>query len=103
MGKKYNIKTLPSFANDLDEVIGYIINELSNPIAAEHLLIEMNSKLKTLSILPKIYKKYVPKIKRKYIYYKLKVKKYSMFYSIHGNTVILRRFLYSKRDFENLL
>ena len=103
MRKKYNIKTLPSFFRDLDDILNYITNELYNSIAAHQLLKELDSKLKVISIFPKIFEKYSPKTNRNYIYYKVNIKNYCIFYTIHGNTVALRRLLYSKRNFESLI
>lgn len=103
MTSKYKIITSSIFKRDLKDVVEYIGHTLLNPTAADGLLIELSLKENVLRITPTVFPRYIAKNKKKFIYHKINIKNYSVFYTIHGNTVILRRFLYSKRDFDNLI
>lgn len=103
MASKYKIITSSMFKRDLKNVVEYIGSTLLNPTAADNLLMELSLKENILSIIPTAFPRYVVKNKKKFIYHKINIKNYSIFYTIQDNIVVLRRFLYSKRNFDNLL
>lgn len=41
--------------------------------------------------------------KRQYTYYKIYVKNYIVFYTVKGDTMEVRRILYSRRNFDKLI
>ena len=63
MEKKYKVTYLPLFYEDLDQIIGYIINELNNPIAANNLLNEIEKSIEERIYNPTLYKEYKKNIK----------------------------------------
>ena len=81
----YQIKYTQNFKREIENVFKYIVNELQNEIAAENLLqlIERN--------------------KSTYIWYRININNYSAFYTVKGNVMTMRRFLYSKRNLEKLI
>lgn len=103
MEKKYKIQYLPIFYKDLDTITNYISNKLNNTIAANNLLDVIEKEIYKRQSSPENYQKYIPKRERKNIYYKIRVKHYTIFYTIENNTMIVRRILYSRRKFENLI
>ena len=44
--KKYKLSILPLFEDDLNEILDYILYHLKNPIAAEHLVEEVEKQSK---------------------------------------------------------
>lgn len=103
MEKKYKIQYLPIFYKDLDKITNYISNKLSNTIAANNLLDVIEKEIYKRQSSPENYQKYIPKRERKNIYYRIYVKNYKIFYTVKDNTMEIRRILYSKRNFENLI
>lgn len=103
MEKKYKVTYLPLFYEDLDQIIGYIINELNNPIAANNLLNEIEKSIEERIYNPTWYKEYKTNIKRKSIYYRINVKNYVIFYTVRNNIIEIRRILYAKRNLNKLI
>ncbi|MDY3983659.1 MAG: type II toxin-antitoxin system RelE/ParE family toxin [Veillonellaceae bacterium] len=101
--KKYKLSFLPLFEDDLNEITDYITNHLQNPNAALRLIndieIAINKRLKT----PLAFTPYQSAKNRPYPYYRINVKNFSIFYVLINDTMEVRRILYSKRNFDNLL
>ena len=98
--KKYNLKRSKLFRTDLKNTLKYIADDLQNPIVSENMLNLVEKRIKKMSQNPLIYPKYKSK---KYTYYKVQVKNYTILYVVQKNTIILSRFFYSRRNFEKLL
>ena len=103
MEKKYKIKYLPLFYNDLDKITDYIMYKLNNEIAANNFVNELENEINKRAYNPDSYEKYISTQKRQYTYYKIYVKNYIVFYTVRDNIMEIRRILYSKRNFENLI
>lgn len=103
MNKKYKIKYLPLFYEDLDRITDYIRYELANEIAVDNLVNELEKKINQRADNPNSYEKYLSIKKRKNTYYKIYVKNYTVFYVVKDNTMEVRRILYSRRNFEKLI
>lgn len=103
MEKKYKIKYLPLFYNDLDKITDYIMYQLNNEIAANNLVNELEKEIETRSYNPDYYEKYRSTRKRQYTYYKIHIKNYTIFYTIQDNVMEVRRILYSRRNFDKLV
>lgn len=103
MDKKYNIKYLPLFYDDLDKIIDYIRYELANEIATDNFVNELEKEIHKRAYNPDSYEKYLSIKERKNTYYKIYVKNYTVFYTVKDNTMEIRRILYSRRNFDNLL
>ena len=103
MEKKYKIKYLPLFYNDLDQITDYIINKLNNEIAANNFVNELENEINNRAYNPDAYEKYISTRKRQYTYYKIYVKNYIVFYTVKDNTMELRRILHTGRNFDKLI
>lgn len=103
MTKKYDIKYLPLFYNDLEKIIEYIIYQLDNKIAANNFIDELEEKINKRAYNPKVYEKYISAKERQYTYYRIYIKNYTVFYTVRDNVMEVRRLLYSKRKFEKLI
>ena len=103
MEKKFKIKYLPSFYNDLNEITNYISEELGNSMAAQKLLDEVENEILKRKLCPESTAKYISSNNRKNIYYKINVKNYTIFYIVSDNTMEIRRILYSRRNFKKLI
>ncbi len=103
MEKKYKIKYLPLFYKDLDHITDYIKYQLRNEIAANNFVNELETEIKQRAFSPDSYEEYISTRKRKNKYYKIYVKKYTIFYTVNNNIMEVRRILYSRRNFDKLI
>ena len=97
------IEYTETFKREIEEVFKYIVYELKNNIAAEHLLQLIEREIIKRSYNPLIYQSFKLKNKGKYTWYRINVNNYSIFYTVENNVMTIRRFIYSKRDLTNLL
>ena len=90
---------------DVISAVEYITNILGAPTAASNMLDEIDKKEKVLEKTPEIY----PFVSDEYLARKgvkfAKIKNYTLFYTINEDKKIVTviRFLYSKRDWQNIL
>lgn len=91
------------FQEDLNRIIDYISLELQNPIAAERLVDEVQDAILQRLPFAESFEPYRSSRNRKYPYYRISVKNYTIFYVVIGNTMEVRRILYSRRDWEKLM
>ena len=103
MNKKYTLRYLPLFEKDLADTVNYIAVTLQDPISAERLVDEVEAAIEKRSEMPTAFAPYPSKKPRKYPYYRINVKNYAVFYVVIGKVMEVRRFLYSKRNIEELL
>lgn len=103
MEKKYKTAYLPSFYKELDKITNYIGYKLNNIKAANELLDKVEKEIRNRLNNPEAYEKYVSTRKRKNTYYRIYVKNYTIFYVVKDNTMEIRRILYSKRNFNELI
>jgi len=103
MDKKYILRYLPLFEKDLTEVVNYIAVTLKDPITAERFVDEVEAAIEKRLEMPKAFAKYPSKKSRKYPYYRINIKNYSVFYVVIGSVMEVRRLLYSKRNIDDLL
>ncbi|MCL2772748.1 MAG: type II toxin-antitoxin system RelE/ParE family toxin [Oscillospiraceae bacterium] len=101
--KKYTLRYLPLFGKDLTEAVNYIAVTLQDPITAERLVDEVEASIEKRLEMPKAFAPYPSTKPRKYPYYRINVRNYAVFYVVIGNVMEVRRFLYSKRNIDELL
>ena len=95
--KKYQLRYLPLFYEDMAEVVDYISNDLQNPEAALKLInLTEQAILKRLDR-PLSFQPIRSKRERKYPYYRINVNNYAVFYVVIDDVMEVRRFLYSRR------
>lgn len=102
-GQRYKLSFLPLFEDDLNEITDHITNHLQNQDAALRLIddieIAINKRLET----PLAFAPYPSARNRQNPYYRINVRNFVIFYVVVGNTMEVRRVLYSTRNFDNLL
>ena len=99
----YNIRYLPSFAEELNEVLNYITYKLKNKNAAEKLLDKISNTILNRSKSPESYEKYLSEKNRKYIWYRIYVENYTIFYTVRNNTMEIAHLIYCKRNLDKLV
>ncbi|MCI8397607.1 MAG: type II toxin-antitoxin system RelE/ParE family toxin [Clostridia bacterium] len=101
MEKKYKVEYSPLFFKDLDKIIEYIRIKLNNNRAAINLLNEIEKEIELRSYNPEGYEKYISR--QNLVFYRIYVKKYTIFYVVGNEIMELRRILYSKRNLKKLI
>ncbi len=101
--KSYKLRYLPLFFNDLAEITSYISDHLQNPMAAENLLDEVEKAIQERLYMPASFEPFHSQKPRAETYYRIYVKNYTIFYVVIGDTMEVRRILYSARDLDKLL
>lgn len=96
--KKYKLRILPLFEDDLNEIVDYISVQLGNPIAAENLVAAVEDAIYNRLSFPEAFPRYRSVKDRKHSYYRIQVKNYTVFYVVIGDIMEVRRILYSRRD-----
>ena len=101
--KNYKIKYLPTFMSQFNNILYYITYELKNKIAADSLYNEVVKQIEIRSQAPESYEVF-KKIENGNIkYYKINIKKYTIFYSVKDNIMEISRIYYSQRNFDKLI
>lgn len=101
--KIYEVQITQEALRDLESIYDYIKNKLSAPQAAENLYNRITSAVLSLDCFPERYvilqskKEYLRSMRR------MVVGKYSVFYVIKSDTVIVTSILYSASDIEHRL
>ena len=103
MDKDYKLRYLPLFKDDLEQTILYISDVLKNPNSAEKLLDDVEYEIKKRLQYPLAFEPYHSLRQRKHEYYKIPVGNFFVFYVVIYDVMEVRRFVYSRRDFDNLL
>lgn len=101
--QRYKLSFLPLFENDLNEITDYITNHLQNPDAALRLIDDIEIAINKRLEMPLAFSPYQSAKNRPHPYYRINVRNFSVFYVIIGDTMEVRRILYSKRNLDNLL
>lgn len=106
--EKYQLRYLPIFFEDVKEIVIYIKNELSNEKAANDLIDAVENAILQRLPVCESFEPYHSKKERKYLYYKIYVKNYVVYYVViddEGSDKIMevRRMLYNRQDRENIV
>ena len=101
--KEYRLTFLPLFEDDLNKIVDYISFVLQNPIAAENLVIEVQRAIDERLPFAESFEPYHSVKNRAYPYYRIPVENYTIFYVVIGSTMEIRRILYSRRDWMNIM
>lgn len=99
-GKRYDLRILPLFEEDLNKIVDYIVFRLQNPTAAEKLVDDVESAIRERLYCAEAFEPYHSAKERRYPYYRIQVRNFTIFYVVIGSTMEVRRILYSRRDFE---
>lgn len=96
--KHYELRILPLFEEDLNEIVDYITYRLRNPIAADHLIDAVESAIYDRLPFAESFAPYTSNRDRRYPYYRIQVKNFTIFYVVIDNVMEVRRILYGKRN-----
>lgn len=102
-GKRYELRILPLFEEDLNEIVDYITFRLQNPIAAEHLVDDIEAAIRERLHCAEAFEPYRSAKERQYPYYRVQVRNFTIFYVVIGNVMEVRRILYSRRDLSKMI
>ena len=97
-GKHYKLRILPLFEDDLNEIVDYISVRLQNPIAAEDFVDAVENAIQDRLSCAEAFEPCHSAKERRYPYYRIQVKNYTIFYVVIGDTIEVRRIVYSRRD-----
>lgn len=97
-GKRYKLRVLPLFEDDLNEIVDYMVTRLQNPIAADNFVDAVQNAIEERLTCAESFEQYHSNKERKYPYYRIQVKNFTIFYVVIGDMMEVRRILYSRRD-----
>ena len=103
IGKRYELRILPLFEDDLNEIADYITYRLRNPIAAERLVDDVEAAIEKRRSCAEAFESYPSSRKRKYPYYRIQVRNFTIFYVVIDGTMEVRRILYSRSNIKKKL
>ena len=101
--KPYDYEFSPLAEKDLNNIFEYIALELSSPEAAEHLIDRIQDAVERLCDFPFSCPLLTDSTLQKKGYRLLVVQNFNLFYVVEKQTVIIRRILYGRRDYESIL
>lgn len=101
-GKHYKLRILPLFEDDLNEIVDYIAYHLKNPSAAERLIDDAETAIYERLSCAESFEPYPSTKQREYPYYPIQIRNFTIFYVVIGETMEVRRILYSRRDLSKL-
>ena len=99
----FEIKYLPSFQQELNAIIDYIIFTLEAPKAALNLIDELEKLINKLKVFPLAHRLYRPIKPIQTEYRVLTVKNYLVFYVVLEETIEIHRIIYKKRNLSQLI
>ncbi|SKC57291.1 type II toxin-antitoxin system RelE/ParE family toxin [Maledivibacter halophilus] len=101
----YKIKITPKADNDLDEIYGYITNELLNGDAAENLMNKIETSIMRLKQFPFSCSHVEDDVLKDKGYRKLIIKNYIVFYIVDKieKQVVVMRVLYGPQKYQDII
>ena len=99
----YDVKYLPSFYQELDAIVEYIIVTLEAPRSALNLLDELEKSINNLKEFPFARRLYRPIKPLAAEYRILTVKNYLVFYVVLEEIIEIHRIIYKKRNLSQLI
>ena len=101
--KKYKLRYMPLFYEDLDKKITYIAKKLKDPKAASDLLDKVEKAILDRLPVAESFEPYHSIRERKYAYYRIYVDNFTIYYVViddkeNAPTMEVRRFLYNRQD-----
>ena len=95
--KRYKLRFLPLFEDDLNGIVDYIALRLKNPIAAVNLVDEVQQAIRERTACAEAFEPYHSDRDRRYPYYRIYVKNYIVFYVVIDDVMEVRRIVYNRR------
>ena len=101
--RRYQLKYLPLFEQDLMGTANYIANVLQNRDAAIRLIDDVEKAILERAQSPLAFQPYPSKKKRKEVYYRIYVRNYVIYYTVIDEVMEVRRLLYGARNTDRYL
>ena len=108
LNKRYRLRYLPLFYEELDEKVTYIAEKLKNPKAANDLLDKVEAAILERLPVAESFEPYHSIRERKYTYYRIYVDNYIIYYVVIDDDpkdliMEVRRFLYNGQNQKGML
>ena len=103
MDKEYILRYLPLFEQDLMSARDYIAFDLQNPAAAMQLVEDTEAAILKRLKNPTDFEVYHSKKDRRYPYYRIYIRNFTVFYVVIEDVMEIRRFVYSKRNLSEII
>ena len=108
MADSYTLSYLPLFYDDLEEKVAYLSDVLLNPDAANNLIDDVEKAIIDRLPYAESFEQYHSKKERKYPYYRIYVKDYTIYYVVipagHGKKIMeVRRILHNLQERERYI
>ena len=97
---KYALEFLPQFEDDMREAVDYIRLTLRNSMAAAKLVDDAFDAIYGRLDAPTAFEPYPSKLDRAHPYYRIPVGNFIVLYVVIGRTMEVRRFIYSRRNWQ---
>ena len=101
--RKFTLRYLPPFEEDLMGVRNYIAYNLQNPAAALRLIEDTEAAILKRLENPLGFERYNSTRDRDHPYYRIRIRNYTVFYVVIGDVMEVRRFIYSRRNLSQLV
>ena len=101
--KKFYLRYLPLFEQDLAEVRDYIALTLQNPDAALRLIEDTEKAILRRLDNPLGFESYRSARDREQPYYRINIRNFSVFYVVIENVMEIRRFVYARRNLPEIV
>lgn len=95
--KKYSLRILPLFEDDLNDIVDYIVFNLNNPSAAQNLVDSVEEAIIKRLAFPESFERYRSLKERKYPYYRIYVSNFIVYYVVIDDVMEVRRIIYNKK------
>lgn len=108
LSKRYRLRYLPLFYEDLDEKVTYILEKLKNPKAANDLLDKVEAAIMERLPVAESFESHHSVRERRYVYYRIYVDNYIIYYVVIDDNpkdlvMEVRRFLYNGQNRDNMI
>jgi plasmid stabilization system protein ParE len=103
MDKKFHLRYLPMFEQDMSDIHDYIAVRLQNPQAAQRLIDDVETAIHRRLLAPLNYAPYRSAKERDQPYYTILVRNYTVFYVVIDDVMEVRRVMYSRRNLADLV
>ncbi|MBQ2953427.1 MAG: type II toxin-antitoxin system RelE/ParE family toxin [Clostridia bacterium] len=96
--RQYEVRVLPLFITELQDILDYISLKLHNPQAADQLERAVYDAIVERSSCAEAFEPIVSRFRRRYVFYRIYVRNYTIFYSVMGNVMEVQSIMYNRRD-----
>ena len=103
LGGNYSLRYLPSYEQDLNEIVDYILFKLHNPEGAINLVKRIENAILERLNCPLSFEPFQSNRIRKNPYFRIYVDNFTVYYVVIDEVMEVRRLLYSSRDADRII